>query len=39
MTTLAPPFTYYGGKIRTAQWIFNHLPAHGAGHLFSGGVA
>jgi len=30
MTTLAPPFTYYGGKIRTAQWILNHFPAQAA---------
>jgi DNA adenine methylase len=29
MSALAPPFTYYGGKIRTAPWIIEHFPAHG----------
>ena len=29
MTALAPPFTYYGGKIRMAEWIIGHFPNHG----------
>lgn len=23
-----PPFAYYGGKVRLASWIINHMPAH-----------
>jgi len=26
--TLAPPFSYFGGKTRLAPWIVAHLPAH-----------
>lgn len=29
MSALAPPFSYYGGKIRTAPWIIGHFPKHG----------
>lgn len=25
---MKPPFAYYGGKVRLAQWIIGHMPAH-----------